>query len=339
LKRSIFTGCIASVALILLILDTKTAIYAIQDAVNLCLMTVIPSLLPFFILTTLLTANLTGFPFRLLRPLESFCKMSSGTGIVLISGLLGGYPAGAQTVGDAYSRGRLCRENAQRLLGFCSNAGPAFIFGIAAGQFSSPYAGWMLWTIQILACLAVARLMPGDFRRKAVTIPRKEISLKEAVERSGQSIAKVCLWIIVFRVILGFAEHWLLWMVDPYMQVLITGIMELTLGATQLSVIPSEGLRFLICSGMLAFGGICVAMQTASSIGDLEINTYIQGKIMQSVFAAFIAFIIQYIWLPESEQMKFSPGIMVFLAGILVFNRVFFEKKKKYCSKISAVGV
>lgn len=339
MKRSILTGSFAAIALIALILDTKTAIYAMQDALNLCITTVVPSLLPFFILTTILTANLTGLSFRFLRPIETICRMSKGTGILLITGLLGGYPAGAQMVSDAYCCGRISRGNAQRLLGFCSNAGPAFIFGILAGQFSSPYAGWFLWMVQILSCLTVGCLLTGDFRKDAVTLPRKEMTMKEAVERSGRNIAKVCLWIVVFRVILGFMERWFLWLIDPYMQVMVTGALELTLGSTQLAIIPSEGLRFVICSGMLAFGGICITMQTASSICDLGIGNYLQGKLMHCFVATVFAYILQYIWLDTSERMAFSPLAAAFMVSFFLIKQVFYGKKKKYSSKIAPLGV
>ena len=62
-------GIGAAVGMLLLILDSKTAVTGAWDGIELCLRTVIPSLFPFFIISAALTSSLAGMKLPLLRPL------------------------------------------------------------------------------------------------------------------------------------------------------------------------------------------------------------------------------------------------------------------------------
>ena len=57
--------------------------------------------------------------------------------------------------------------------------------------------------------------------------------------------------------------------------------------------------RFCICSGILAFGGLCVTMQTVSVTAGLSLKPYFWGKLLQTLFSLALAALIAYgIWLP-----------------------------------------
>ena len=95
----------------------------------------------------------------------------------------------------------------------------------------------------------------------------------------------------MFRVILGFTEHWFLWLLPPVFQTVITGILELTNGCLSLAQIESVPLRFLLAAGFLSFGGICVAMQTDSVIGELSLRKYCIGKLLQTILSIAMSFV------------------------------------------------
>lgn len=339
MKGRFRTGFFAAVAMIIVILDTKTAITGAKEGLTLCITTVIPSLLPFFVLTILVTSTLVGIKTAALKPLERICKMSEGTGILMLTGLIGGYPTGAQCVADTYRRGAISRDNAIRLLSFCSNAGPSYIFGILAVHFSSPAAPWLLWGIHILSCIIVAMALPGDFGTEEVTLSTQNVSFISAVERAGKNIAKVCVWIILFRVVIAFLERWILWYADPNTSVLFCGILELTIGGTELGCISTEGLRFIVCSIMLGFGGICVVLQTGSVIGDLPVTAYIKGKIMQAFISLFLSFGVQFCLMTGTDRIEFSPIHTGIMALFFVLFFIFTVKIKNKCSIMRITGV
>ena len=67
------------------------------------------------------------------------------------------------------------------------------------------------------------------------------------------------------------------------------GVLELANGCCALEQITDVNLRFAICSGMLAFGGICVTMQTVSVTGGLSLKQYFLGKMIQTAFSVIAA--------------------------------------------------
>ena len=86
----------AAIGMLILILDTRSAIEAAKSGVLLCTQTLIPSLFPFFVFSSLLTGSLVGKSTKLISPLERIFRIPPGTGSLMIIGLLGGYPTGAQ---------------------------------------------------------------------------------------------------------------------------------------------------------------------------------------------------------------------------------------------------
>lgn len=297
MKRQLWTVCFALAGMLCLIFDSGAALEGARQGVDLCLKTVIPSLFPFFVCSLLFTGNAAGQATSLLRPIAKLFSLPIGSEAILVPAFLGGYPAGAQSVAHGYRSGRLDKFSAQRMLAFCSNAGPAFLFGMAGAFFSEGWMVWLLWGIHIISAWMVSTLFPACGSCTTLSTS-SEISFSDAVAASVKTMALVCGWVVLFRVMLRFLERWLLWLFPTEIQVLLAGILELTNGCCGLGNIQREPMRFLICSVMLAFGGICVMMQTASVIKGLELKYYAAGKALQALFSLFLAAAFVYrIWI------------------------------------------
>lgn len=326
-------------AMLLLILDTRTALAGAGEGVRICILTVIPSLFPFFVASGLLTGALLGASVPFLRPLGRLMKIPRGGESLLLVGLLGGYPVGAQCVASACAAGSLEKETARRLLGFCSNAGPAFLFGMAGSLFSSAAPVWALWGIHIASALSVGLLLPGRDSSAAVLPSPGSPSLPAALRQAVRTMAEVCGWVVLFRVILAFCRRWFLWLLPQWAQVLFTGLTELAGGCVDLRLLPGEGLRFLMCAVFLGLGGVCVGMQTVSVTGHLGTGLYFPGKLLQTGVSAALALAAQPLLFSVEERLAiFRPGIpfiLVFLtAGILLLR-----KKEKSSGNLKAVPV
>ncbi len=339
MKNSLRTSIAASVCMLLVILDTRTAITGAQEGLQLCVTTVIPSLLPFIFLSSLLTSAMSGSKNTVLHTLCKIMRIPQGSERIFLTGLLGGYPTGAQAVAYAYSEGQLTGTDARRMLGFCSNAGPSFLFGITGSLFSSWLSPWILWLIHISAAILTATILPGGNSASIRLEPRKPLTMTQAMRQSIAIMAQICGWILLFRICLSYLNRWVLWLVGNNTQILIDGIAELTIGCTSLNEISCEGLRFVFCSAFLGFGGLCVAMQTASVVNSLGLGMYIPGKLTQCIISILFSTIYQQIVFLRDN--KWNAGI-VFYAGILLIFLVlcFFLRKTKNKSSIpTAVGV
>lgn len=314
-RKQLFTALGASLGMLFLILDGKTALKGAQDGISLCIQTLIPSLFPFFVLSILLTSAIGGSSLPPLQFLCRLCRLPAGTEGILLTGFLGGYPVGAQCVAQAWRFGNLKKEDAQRMLGFCSNAGPAFIFGMLSTMFSNRLTAWLLWGIHILSAILTAWLLPGG-GGNAASFQNEVLSPSQALSSALRAMGTVCGWVILFRILLAFLEQWLLWFFPIPLQVLLTGILELANGCCQLPSIESESLRLLIASVSLALGGLCVTMQTISVCSGLSLRCYWIGKTLQSVFSLILC-------------LSVITGTWGILLLVLTIAMLLSEKQKK----------
>lgn len=231
----------------------------------------------------------------LLSPLRKICGIPMGAEPIMLLGFLGGYPIGAKTVSSAYRSGAINREDANRMLGFCNQAGPAFIFGIAGAIFEYSWIPIMIWGIIILSALITGFLLPG---RSSLKCQYKKQTMNNPLESAIRAMASVCGWVILFRVLLQILNRWLLWIFPTEMCAVIAGILELTNGCILLNGIQNKAIQFIALTGMLSFGGICVAMQTVSVIDKLDYKTYFAGKLLQTVIATVLASLLSIILFP-----------------------------------------
>lgn len=324
--KKLITGLFALATISVLILDAKTAIKGTGEGLALCLQTVIPSLFPFFVFTNLLTTTVTGHRIPALGWLGRLCGIPSGAESLLMIGFLGGYPVGAQCISQAYRSGQLSKEDAHRLLGFCSNAGPSFIFGILGSMFTLHLSVWLIWLIHIASSLITGILIPGKDKQNSCNVTKQNPSLPIALKNSVAALAVVCGWILLFKTILSFFTRWFLWLLPNSVQVILTGVLELTNGCFLSADISYEAVRFVICSAFLSFGGICVAMQTISVTGSLGTGWYFPGKILQSFLSILLA--IPTASIVYVDQAEHILNLLPFVAILFVSYLPLFLRKK-----------
>lgn len=291
--RQFLRGTFAAICMGILILDSKTALSGALEGVQLCIQSLIPSLFPFMVASSLLTGSFMGTDNLLLRPFGKLLGIPEGCESLLIPAFLGGYPAGAQCIGQTYRQGSITREQALGMLLFCSNAGPSFLFGLLGPMFPQRQMLWSLWGIHIVCALLCGWIFSPKITDNGV-ITVTELSFSSILSASVRTMGTVCGWVVLFRVVLSFCRRWFLWMLPPTLQIIVTGVLELSNGCLALPLISDEKLRFVIASGLLAFGGLCVVMQTAAVIGELSVRSYCCGKILHGFLSTLLSIAICY---------------------------------------------
>ena len=141
-----------------LLLLPKQSVSAAGDGVQLCLNVILPSLFPFFVLSTLcVDSGIIRALGTLMQPLMApLFRVGGCCAGAFLLGIIGGYPVGARTAISLYESGQCSRDEAERLLSFCNNSGPAFILGVVgAGIFSSSKAGLWLYGAHVAASILV----------------------------------------------------------------------------------------------------------------------------------------------------------------------------------------
>ena len=326
-KRQILTGGAAAFAMLIIVLDTKTALGGARDGITLCVQTVIPSLFPFIVFSGIINSCILGSKLRLLRPLGQLCKIPDGSESLLLIGLIAGYPIGAQLIGESFRQGNLSKETANRMLGFCSNAGPAFLFGMIAQQFSHPVIPLLLWLLHIITAVAVGSVLPSVWNGSCELKNARPLTLVQSLPIALKAMSEICGWVILFRIALAFFDRWFFWRVDSDILVLVSGLLELSNGCVQLKNITSEGLRFVFASLMLAAGGLCVGMQTVSVTNGLGTGWYFPGKVLQSLLAVTLSCFVQPHLFPAGDAFLITPGVFYILL-IVTAVYVWYLRKK-----------
>lgn len=336
-KRKKCISLFIAFCMAVLILNTSTALEGAKEGIDLCLNSVIPTLFPMFVLTTLLNNNISGSTHRICRNICKLCKMPVGTEPLFILGLLSGYPIGAQCVTDAYRDKKISASTAHRLLGFCSNAGPAFIFGMVSTLFPSIHVTFLLWFIHILAAYIVGMLLPETDPVGCSLKAPPPISLSGAVEKSLKSLASVCGWIILFRIIIVFIEKYLVKSTESLASVILSGILELTNGVHQLTDIPNLGLRFILSSTFLGLGGVCILLQTSSVTEELGMGYYFPGKVLHASISYILSSIVQLFIFSKEEQWLSSgfSDIAMIISCAVIIKLLYKQKSSSISDKIS----
>lgn len=323
-KQRLWTGLAASAGMLVLILDGRTALEGAREGIDLCLRTVIPSLFPFFLLSILLTGSFMGINFPILRPIGTLFGLPKGTESMLIPAFLGGYPAGAQSIGRAFRVGQIDKQTAQRLLAFCSNAGPAFLFGMTGSMFPQKWMVWALWGIHVFSAFLVSGFFPCGEKTCSLSMA-KPVGAADAMMSALSVMGSVCGWVVVFRVIIAFLNRWFLWILPQEVQVTVMGLLELSNGCCGLFTIESIRLRFVICACILAAGGLCVTMQTLSVTEGLSLKHYFIGKGLQTLFSLLLS---ASVWIP-----------WLLIPCVLVYFLLMPRKMRKNSRNPAALGV
>lgn len=329
INRKYFASIVATICLFILIIDTKTAITGASEGVKQCIYVLIPSLFPFFLVSGLFCSSIQQLYLPFLSPICKLCKIPKYAQSLFITGILGGYPVGAKEISSCYKQGLLSKTEARRLLGFCNNAGPSFVFGIIALQFSNKSVAVLIFVIQILSAIFTGAILPGEINEKAIPESRK-FSFMDIFHNSLRSMAYVCGWVILFRAFISFLDKWLYIFLSPHIATIITGLLELANGCLQLGNIPNEGVRFIVASALLSFGGICVYFQTASVTETLGTGLYFPGKMIQTLFSIILSGIAQlFLFTPGNNVNATHLILLLGLLVVLLFARFLRVYKKR----------
>ncbi len=298
-------------ALFCLIFASADVIDCARSALRLCAELILPSLFPFFVLSILL--NKLGLPAmlgRLLSPAAAKLFGVSGAGAsALFIGLCGGYPMGAAYIVEMYGDGSIGKDEAQRLLGFCNNSGPAFIVGaVGAGVFGSATVGLLLYAVHISAAVITGLL----FRKKSFSAaPPPQVkplpfssALSQAVRQAVSSALAVCGFVLCFTVLAGLLDargyfsllsgilSTVLGSELHFSRALLTGILELGSGVGAMRGLSPSPASLALAAGLLGWGGISVQFQTMALLCDTDIKSslHLAGRIMSAVISAILTY-------------------------------------------------
>lgn len=298
-----------------LIFSSAAVLDSCKAALKLCAELIIPSLFPFFVVSIIL--NRLGLPSIIARASAPAARLLfgvSGAGSsALIMGLMGGYPLGAAYIADMHESGAIDTDEAEQLLGFCNNSGPAFIIGaVGAGVFSSAKVGIFLYLVHISAAILTgiilkSRRVTSSAAKPAAPSPLPfSLALPEAVKQAVTAIINVCGFVVCFSVFVGlldahgvfsvlvgfisartgFELHWV--------RALLMGILELGSGVGAMRGLYALPINLALAAFILGWGGLSVHFQTLALLAGSNIKgaLHFAGRLISASIACVLAYFI-----------------------------------------------
>lgn len=285
--------------LLFLLFHPKEALTGVKNGLGLWLNIMIPTLLPFLILTGALLK--TGNVRKLLKPSAFFWKtffgLSPAGAYVLILGLLCGYPMGAKLAHDLYIDQQISRREGEYLLTFSCNASPAFIISylsgillknkisavqmvltfLAADLFCMLFFRFVVYRGHTVDSVCVNKIKKETYQQDSIGAIL-DVSIMDGFE----TITRLWGYILLFSLILASISFY--WPFHAQSCMLFTAPLELTTGLKQIADAPLPWKsRYLASMLLTSFGGFCVMAQTKSVLeNSLSLIPYAISKCLNA---------------------------------------------------------
>ncbi|MBE7013808.1 MAG: hypothetical protein E7419_01215 [Ruminococcaceae bacterium] len=284
--------------LILLVIFPLEVSNSVASSLDLCLKSVIPALFPFLIVSYIITE--TSIPnnyFTLF--LSKLFNISPQSVPAYISGILCGYPIGGKMALELFEKGKIGKNEKDRLLIFANNSGPGFIIGMVGGVlFKSIHTGMIIYISHVFSSLIYAIITSFSASKVKYSIPKenKKISflpaLSFSIRKSMESLINITGVILFFSSVISLLN--LIPSVDSFsFKGLLFGLLEMTNGIKVIvSSTLSLRLKAAISSFLVTFSGFCVFMQLKSFSEKINTASYFLGKTLCAVFAFLLTYFI-----------------------------------------------
>ncbi len=285
------------------------AIYAASclNAISVWGLKVLPTLLPFFIITRIIVNTITPKPNALDKLFNKVYHTPALTSIIYVLSIISGYPMGAKLICNAYDNNYVNKQDAKRMLSFCSISGPMFIVGtVGVSIFLSYKIGVVILISNIIASLINGLIYRGK-PNKICDVQTKPIAQKNVLEDSVYdaliSVIMVGGYIVLSFLVIDLLKNlgaiqFLSKLISTPLKInsavveaVLCGIVEITRGVIELQASGAgEICKTILASGLIGFGGISVIMQSASFLSRLQIkaSTMIKQKITQGLLCLVV---------------------------------------------------
>lgn len=315
--------------LFLMLAIIKNPVSSIESAKNglyIWFNVLLPSLLPFFILSELLI--LSGFVKtfgNFLKPIMKPLFNIPGEGsFPLIMSMVSGYPVGSKLTCSLRTNKIITKDEGDRLIAFTSTSGPLFILGaVLVGMLNSPELKLLMILPHYLGAITIGILL--KFYKPKRSIYKNENTdsnlndmnnyqankplgylISKSVKDSMNSIISIGGFIIIYSVIIEvFLNSNLINMFisnvskqlnldTNLLKALFAGVFEISIGAQKIAEL-NLNIFYKICiiNFIIAWGGLSSQSQALNFISQTDINgkKFVISKFFHALFSIFYTYV------------------------------------------------
>lgn len=286
----------------------------------LCFNVLIPSLFPFMTISSFIInfGVLKNFD-KFFNPITKLLFNLPGcTAATIILGLVGGYPTGAVLVSNLLKNKSISEAQAERMMLFLVNAGPAFVItAIGARALHNANLGIVMFLSQTLAAILlgfITKLLfkdtfpTIDYNNKVDASRNFSDAFVKSVKDSSYNIFNMCAFVVLFSSFMEIIknEMFLSYLKNLFNFIgiendigtsMVLSFFEVTTGCYSACKCkaPLGVLTFL-----LSFGGACVHLQIFSCVENLNFSKF--KFILFRILHGLISIPVCYFLLPFFNQ-------------------------------------
>ena len=315
LSKILISIAVISVMLAILLYPDRY-ILASLNGLKLWCFSVLPSLLPFFFLTALLTKTevLCNVFCKTNKLTKTLFNLNGVSFYAFILSALSGYPVGSRTVNDLYLAGAINENEAKKTSILASTSGPLFIVGaVGTAMFNNKYYGFILYSVHLISAILTAITFRGKTnnsttKNQIILNEKTDNILYESIYGSVISVlivgGLITIFYVITEVLLDFK------ILTPLINLVnalfknfnnsnvgegfICGLIECTKGCYLLSKLPTTPLTLSLSAFLISFGGFSIIVQSLVYLVKAKVKPlfFILGKTIHAVYSFILSFII-----------------------------------------------
>ena len=271
---------------ILFVFLTKSSlvINAVNQGISVFVKNVLPSLMPFFILTDIL---LNYKYFDNLKHIFKFKYVN-----FLIVSMISGLPSNAKYLSYMIKNNSISISDASRVLAFSFFPNPMFIIGTVGVLLNNK-----VYPILYLSSFIVYLINYKSLENKDFVSDKNKVEffnlLKSSIQNSFSALLVILGVIVVFTIIINIVKEYL--RINQLTLTIINIILELTTGVKSISIL---NIPLVYKYTLLAFGismsGISVIMQAFGIMSGYKLNykIFIKNKVLVILISIILTFIV-----------------------------------------------
>ena len=290
-----------------LLLYPNIVMNCIYNALILWSKKIVPSLLPFLLLSNfLMDYGLTNILGELLKPLMRLFKANSNGAFVFIISLLAGSPSNAFFANELVSKNLINCHDATKILTFSHFSSPIFILGTVYSVLNNKRVCILILIITYITNIILGILFRNIYsynNEYKLNINKIKTSLHDdtnfgkilskSIHKTADTLLLILGTICFFSIISISLKNFLL--LSDIQYAIVSGILEMTQGINNICLLnlPLKIKAFFVTI-FISFGGLGIHSQILSIISNTKIKylPYLIARILHAIISGILVLIL-----------------------------------------------
>lgn len=269
--------------------NSSLVINAVNQGISVFVKNVLPSLMPFFILSDIL------LNYNYFDNLKRVFKFKYAN--FLIVSMISGLPSNAKYLNDMIKNSSISANDASRVLAFSFFPNPMFVIGTVGMLFNNKVYPVIVLVILYFSSFIVYLINYKSLEDKDFVSDKSKVEfftlLKSSIQNSFSTLLVILGVIVVFTIVISIIKYYL--SVNQGVITVINVILELTTGVKSISVLNAPLVyKYTLLAFGLSISGMSVIMQAFGimSGSKLDYKEFIKNKVFVVLISVVLTFIV-----------------------------------------------